>query len=198
LLLAQEIRMKNIHIYPDTHGPFWKGVQLASGEIDCGLQEFLELIESACGCSGVFKDDFARVALLSERCTVEEGFWRSSAGAHPVRVARTLLGLHDTLRLAGWKDGGEHLYLDDLRRLTHGLPPGPAERIEAVLDALPEPFADIHLHTELSNIPPLWRKLMEALIQKGFSVEAHPAPERVSPTLLYRPFQSREAAREQL
>lgn len=188
--------MKRIYIHADTEGPFWNGGGNTAGELHCGLQGFLEILEVAAGLTGSGGEDRLRPFQLAEKLTAASGFWQASAAAHPLRVAHSLIELYDFCRLAGWNGEGSYPQLRELWEVTRGLPVGLAERLDALIAHPPTPFAILHLHTDRGNLPPRWNTLLEKLEEKGFALHVHSLEPSVGNYRLYAPAQARGGARE--
>lgn len=175
--------------YPSLPG----GKDAVVGELRCGPQGLLKLIETRLGLTGVWAPYTYRVEAYRRRLMVgddERRFYHFSLQANSLAVAKTLLFWRDALLLCGWDfhSGLAPARLLDLAAVE-GLPSGQipnvpwgvAERMRAVLEALPRPLgiAKISLIDKSCHLMPPWERLFQKLVQSGVSI-VEPAEPRLT------------------
>ena len=174
--------------YPSPLG----GKDAVVGELHCGPQGLLRLLETRLGLTGIWAPYPYRVEAYRRRLLFadnEHRFYHDSLKACSLVVAETLLGWRDTLLLCGW-DFHSRLAparLQDLaavERLPYSqiphVPWGFAERMRAVLAALPRldlGIAKISLIDKSSHLRPPWEFILQKLSNSGISIEELAEPE---------------------
>ena len=174
------------HLDGPSHPGLLGGKDAVVGELHCGPRGLLRLLETRLGLTGVWDPYPYRVEAYRRRLLVadhERRFYHDSFKACSLAVAETLLGWRDELLLCGWDfHPGTHVpaRLQDLAAVE-GLPfdqiprvPwGGAERMRAVLVALPRPdlgIVKISLIDKSCRLIPPWERLFQKLVQSGVSI----------------------------
>lgn len=146
------------------------------------------LLEVALGLGGPPSPQVVRVAQFEKILEEEAGdrFWSRSLVSDPWATARTLLRWRDELIGLGWDSAAAWAAprLRDLAavsQLCGGLSPGLADRIAAIVAALPAlaavPFARLRLIDRQDVLPPPLRRLIACLAARGtVIVEIEPVP----------------------
>jgi len=166
----------------DTEASSWPGPfqgQATSGEAWVGPKGFLGLLQTRLGLTCPSDQELDRVARLGLRLQQEAGFWSGSASVDNLGAAAFLLSWRDELCLRGWNGQVSTGRLGDLWRVTRDLPPGMAERIGEVLDALAEGGADIacvRLAAPAMHLPKSWRDVLASLERQGTRIERGEEP----------------------
>lgn len=157
------------------------------GEVRCGPQGLLRLLEIRLGLSGIWDPTPYRVEIYRQRLLAADSegrFFHKSLQVDSLAVAETLLRWRDNLILGGWdfqaadstpgrlKDlaAVEHLTADQLPPVPWGF----AKRMRAVIGALPSSHLDIariKLVEESCLMGPPWNILLDKLGQSGVSIE---------------------------
>jgi hypothetical protein len=147
-----------------------------------GRLGFLSLLETYLGLSAPDIPAAQRVAVyLGFLQKYDDGsrFYSQSLKVDSVGTAFKLLAWRDEWRLGGWQGAARHEHPLRLREMAEveslaagSLPPGEAERLSAVANAL---FATGHTPIDLVSLvdpkdgfPLLWRKVLDALPAVGF------------------------------
>lgn len=142
-----------------------------------GRLGFLSLLETYLGLSAPEASTAKRVAIYSGLLRAHDNnsrFYSESLKADSIGTAARLLAWRDEWRLGGW-DGNansEHpVRIQDLAAIEKStldtLPPGEAERVQLVVQALnasgPGPIKSVQLVDPPEDFPHLWRQLLERL-----------------------------------
>jgi ATP-dependent helicase/nuclease subunit B len=149
-----------------------------------GPAGLIEILETQLGLTGPRASDAARIATYASkaRCALlsdQERFFASSFSKDPWATSRLLLGWRDQLVAGGWSFGaaksGRLTDLAAIEREGLVLPRGMSDRLRELLIELEcKPGLDIEsllLLEELSDLPPQWRRLVEAVLACGVKVE---------------------------
>lgn len=148
--------------------------EAVAGETWLGQHGLLSLLETALGLRYPAEPDALRAAALVPAIRRQKGFWHKSAKVDPFGTARKLLTWRDRLRLHGWQGQPTTPLLKELARVTNGVTPGFADRLEDVLHALESRRADIsqiQLCEPKSDLPQLWNQVLEALARQGAKID---------------------------
>lgn len=158
--------------------------EAAEGVVTTGPLGLVSILETRLGIVGRHLGQPVRIARYLAAaegcCRTGEPFYKKSFKADGWSAARSLLALRDQLRLSGWDGGdpGGSARLADMAALEKvaDVLPGLAERIEDVLGTLGtygiSGISKIIAHGhELRDWPSCWRRLFDALGEKGISFE---------------------------
>ena len=161
----------------------------ATGAATLGPRVLLEVLETQLGLPASTAHQ-SEVAFAYLRCLREassaDRFFHRSLEVDPVNVARTLLGWREQWYEAGW-DGtfpeGAPARLVDMAAVEllagERIPPGPAQRLQRVEEALSERTTQIErveLHTPLEDFSLGWQRVLEALpCEPASGLEISPA-----------------------
>ncbi|RVE87058.1 PD-(D/E)XK nuclease family protein [Sinorhizobium meliloti] len=158
----------------------------AVGAIDAavvGPAGLVGVLEVQLGLLGPSASRAVRIAsyLAKLRAAGDGRFWGASFEKDPWSTAATLLQWRDDLIAAGWQGnpiGARRI--DDLAAaeiVGTMLPPGLADRAVQLLDALPSRpglrLKRLTLAEPRALLPPLWRRMLEALAAVGVTVDQH-------------------------
>ena len=150
-------------------GPLRGGVASA-GEEWCGVERFLEALETALG---IPTDRLAlpeRAARIVPAVQGTPGFWSDSARLDPFGAARRLLEWRDALALGGWRGDGREPRIAALGALTAGAAPGVPDRLRAILDLVPRRdlgVESVEMFSPRTDLEPLWQRVLAALEARG-------------------------------
>jgi hypothetical protein len=153
---------------------YWPGPlgerQATAGEVWVGPSGLLGLLETALGLGRPQQSALLRAATLIKRVGDTEGFWSRTAEVDPLGAARTLLEWRDELRLAGWRGEAPTPWLRQLAAVTEAAPPGFADRVVDVTEALERRsvgFEEIVLGEDPGELARSWRRVLSLLKDRG-------------------------------
>jgi ATP-dependent helicase/nuclease subunit B len=171
----------------DTYPDFPGMTDGALGSPIVGPAGLIECLETRLGLTGPRASDAARIATYASkaRCALlsdQERFFASSFSKDPWATSRLLLDWRDQLVAGGWSFGAAKSgRLTDLAAIEWegpALSRGISDRLRELLIELEcKPGLDIEsllLLEELSDLPPQWRRLVEAVLACGVKVEQKP------------------------
>jgi ATP-dependent helicase/nuclease subunit B len=117
-------------------------------------------------------------ACLLGRIGTSGAFWAESAAKDPLATTLRLLRWNEQLRLAGWQGQAVSSRLGQLAELVEGAEPGMPERTARVIEALKVQEVDLDaielLGISRSELPVLFRRLLDALEAKGTVITETP------------------------
>lgn len=142
-----------------------------------GRLGFLSLLETYLGLSAPEVSTARRVAIYSGLLLAHDNhsrFYSESLQVDSIGTAARLLAWRDEWRLGGWDGTAEPTHpprLQELAAIEHAaqqrLPPGEAERLQLVVQALRSsgagPIKSVHLVDPSDDFPWLWRRVLEHL-----------------------------------
>ncbi len=142
-----------------------------------GRLGFLSLLETYLGLSAPEASKARRVAIYSGLLRVHDNnsrFYSESLKADSIGTAARLLAWRDEWRLGGWDGSANPEHPSRIQELAsiekaalETLPPGEAERLHLVMQALsasgPGPIKSVHLVDPPEDFPLLWRQVLERL-----------------------------------
>lgn len=142
-----------------------------------GRLGFLSLLETYLGLSAPEASMAKRVAVYSGLLRVHDNnsrFYSESLRADSIGTAARLLAWRDEWRLGGWDGSAQPTHPSRLQELAAiekaavgKLPPGEAERLHLVVQALhesgPYPIKSVHLVDPPEGFPLLWRQVLDLL-----------------------------------
>ncbi len=153
-----------------------------------GRLGFLSLLETYLGLSAPEASTAKRVAVYSGLLSAHDNdsrFYSESLKIDSIGTAARLIAWRDEWRLGGWDGSAKPEHPSRIQELAaieraarETLPPGEAERLQLVAQALtasgPGPIKSVHLVDPPEDFPLLWRHVLERLP----SVEVHqPRPQ---------------------
>ena len=170
-------------VYPDFPG----AADGALGHPVVGPAGLLEILETQLGLTGPRTNEAVRIATYVSKARLalqseQKRFFASSFSKDPWATSRLLLDWRDQLVAGGWSFGaaksGRLTDLAAIEREGPVLPRGKSDRLcELLIDLECKPSLDIEsllLLEELSNLPPQWRRLVEAVLACGVKIEQKP------------------------
>lgn len=142
-----------------------------------GRLGFLSLLETYLGLSAPEASKARRVTIYSGLLRVHDNnsrFYSESLKADSIGTAARLLAWRDEWRLGGWDGSANPEHTSRIQELAaiekaalETLPPGEAERLHLVIQALsasgPGPIKSVHLVDPPEDFPLLWRQVLERL-----------------------------------
>lgn len=142
-----------------------------------GRLGFLSLLETYLGLSAPEASKARRVTIYSGLLRVHDNnsrFYSESLKADSIGTAARLLAWRDEWRLGGWDGSANPEHASRIQELAaiekvalETLPPGEAERLHLVIQALsasgPGPIKSVHLVDQPEDFPLLWRQVFERL-----------------------------------
>lgn len=142
-----------------------------------GCLGFLSLLETYLGLAAPEASTAKRVAVYSGLLRAHDNgsrFYSESFKADSIGTAARLLAWRDEWRLGGWDGSAQPTHPFRLQELAaiekaahETLPPGEAERLQLVVQALrasgPGPIKSVHLVDPPEDFPLLWRQALERL-----------------------------------
>lgn len=142
-----------------------------------GRLGFLSLLETYLGLSAPGASTAKRVAIYSGLLRAHDNssrFYSESMKADSIGTAARLLAWRDEWRLDGWDGSANPETPSRIQELAaiekialETLPPGEAERLHLVMQALsasgPSPITSVHLVDPLEDFPRLWQQVLERL-----------------------------------
>lgn len=142
-----------------------------------GRLGFLSLLETYLGLSAPEASKARRVTIYSGLLRVHDNnsrFYSASLKADSIGTAARLLTWRDEWRLGGWDGSANPEHTSRIQELAaiekaalETLPPGEAERLHLVIQALsasgPGPIKSVHLVDPPEDFPLLWRQVLERL-----------------------------------
>lgn len=142
-----------------------------------GRLGFLSLLETYLGLAAPEASTAKRVAVYSGLLQAHDNgsrFYSESFKADSIGTAARLLAWRDEWRLGGWVGNARSEHPPRLQELAAiekaavgTLPPGEAERLQLVIQALqasgPAPIKSVHLVDPAEDFPLLWRQVLELL-----------------------------------
>ena len=146
-----------------------------------GRLGFLSLLENYLGLCAPEASKAKRVAVYSGLLRVHDNnlrFYSESLKADSIGTAARLLAWRDEWRLGGWDGSAQPTHPSRLQELAsiekaglETLPPGEAERLHLVVQALSAsgagPIKSVHLIDPPEDFPLLWRQVLERLPAVG-------------------------------
>ena len=162
---------------PGADGAIWPpltgSASAAFGEITLGPDGLRRLLEGEVGLLAPEEPERVRAARLIPELQRTPGFWSASLEVDPFGVARTLLGWLDELVLEGWdgSTGGDRLVaLDPLRQLVADGGPARLAPLASAIAARGTDLEQLTLLEPRSEMPLLWRQVLDALEARGTDV----------------------------
>ncbi|WEK33903.1 MAG: PD-(D/E)XK nuclease family protein [Candidatus Pseudobacter hemicellulosilyticus] len=173
--------MEKLHIYLGLSGdaPVFHTTNAVpghyAGQLLAGPEKMVSLLELHLGLTGVYPNFTDRVLALKTQLTAikkKDHFFSASFKADPLGVARRLLTLWDSWRMAGWdpadpkKAPARMKELAAMAGLLQPCGPGMVERILAIQQELQQaslPFLSVHLLDPIHYFPKLFRDLLQLL-----------------------------------
>ncbi|TGD72180.1 hypothetical protein E4634_16055 [Mangrovimicrobium sediminis] len=156
-------------------GPLPEPLRNSLGEVVCGPQGLLNLLETQLGIPGneaSFTTRLIQYLGCVDSAVQPDAFYSKSWDADPFSVARTLLLWRDQWYEAGWQGAfpvGVPARLADLAAIEviarESVAPGIGQRIQRIIGLLadnPIAIESIALRDSLSDYPWLWQRLIEA------------------------------------
>lgn len=142
-----------------------------------GRLGFLSLLETYLGLSAPEASTAKRVAIYSGLLRAYDNgsrFYSESLKADSLGTAARLLAWRDEWRLGGWDGSANPEHPSRIQELAaiekatlETLPPGEAERVQQVVEALtmfgPGPIKSVHVVDPPEDFPFLWRQVLERL-----------------------------------
>ncbi|MGC4395640.1 PD-(D/E)XK nuclease family protein [Hydrogenophaga crocea] len=142
-----------------------------------GRVGFLSLLETYLGLSAPEASFTKRVAVYSGLLRAHDNgayFYSESLQADSIGTAASLLAWRDEWRLGGWDGSAKSTHPARVKELSAietaaagKLPPGEAERLQLVVQALrdsgPGPIKSVHLVDPPEDFPLLWRQVLDLL-----------------------------------
>ncbi|MNJ23237.1 PD-(D/E)XK nuclease superfamily protein [compost metagenome] len=142
-----------------------------------GRLGFLSLLETYLGLSAPEASTARRVAIYSGLLRAHDNdsrFYSDSLKVDSIGTAARLLAWRDEWRLGGWEGGANPEHPPRIQELAavektalEALPPGEAERLHLVIQALsasgPCPIRSVHLVDPPEDFPRLWQQVLERL-----------------------------------
>lgn len=144
------------------------------GESWVGPLGLLGLLESELGLVAAHATPTERAAELAQALGGMAGYWTQSFDADPLATAQRLLADRDLLALWGWNGECAGEWLEALWAATRDARPGVPDRLRRVLEVLPRRPVDlemIELVEPAASLPPLWRRVLDALVARGVRLE---------------------------
>ncbi|MFT7773250.1 PD-(D/E)XK nuclease family protein [Roseateles sp.] len=146
-----------------------------------GRLGFLSLLETYLGLAAPEASSAKRVAIYSGLLRAHDNgsrFYSDSLQADSIGTAARLLDWRDEWRLGGWDGSAQPTHPSRLQELSAietaaagKLPPGEAERLHLVVQALresgPGPIKSVHLVDPPEDFPLLWRQVLDLLPAVG-------------------------------
>ncbi|WP_339469625.1 PD-(D/E)XK nuclease family protein [Pseudomonas capeferrum] len=142
-----------------------------------GRLGFLSLLETYLGLSAPEASTARRVTIYSGLLRAHDNdsrFYSDSLKVDSIGTAARLLAWRDEWRLGGWEGGANPEHPPRIQELAavektalEALPPGEAERLHLVIQALsasgPCPIRSVHLVDPPEDFPRLWQQVLERL-----------------------------------
>lgn len=169
---------------PAIDGGAWPGPLVGRDavvdEVWLGPLRLLDRLELELGLGGIEASPGERAITLAAQLAGRPGWWSESYGNDPIGTARRLLRDRDLLALGGWQGEDAGPRLAALWTATCDAPPGIAERLRAIVRALPGRelgLASITTMSPIAALPLLWRQVFALLREVDVQVvESAPPP----------------------
>ncbi len=161
------------------------GKNATFGERYVSYQQLFSMLELDFGIAYLPENFATRIAIYREKiaaCDNNDRFFHSSFAIDPVGVTKTLLRWRDELCLAGARDlscfskaqSGRLRDLAEVEKSGPVLPPGEAERIEKLTNALARGISGIQeiiLLDDEAVLPQIYRTFLQALREIGIAIK---------------------------
>jgi ATP-dependent helicase/nuclease subunit B len=172
---------------PAIDGGAWpgslRGRDAAFGEAWLGPLGLIARLETELGLGGSHATAMERVAAFTHELARNEGFWSRSFELDPLATSGRMLADRDTLALWGWRGEAASPRLVALWRATSDALPGLPERLERILDVIQRRDLDlqsVRVADPVELLPPLWRRVFDAMSELGVRIELAPLLEAAS------------------
>jgi len=166
-------------------GAPWSHKEVSSGKVQVGPLGLLSLLESKLGLTGPVVHPAVRIDQYMHRMELQDHpdkWFHTSFNADAWSTSKQMLAWRDELVEAGWTGGTDESMSPRLRALAElegtdlPLAMGKEDRLQEILRWLKSidsiSVSHIYLQEDFEILPPMWKKLLHQLKDKGVRIHA--------------------------